>query len=42
MEETVEVYDQYFDKYDKDVDFDSFYEYFAEKDDMNWEDNCDE
>lgn len=39
MEETVEIYDQYYDKYDSNINLDAYYEYLAEKDDMNWEDN---
>ena len=42
MEETVEIYDQYFDKYEKQSDYDAYYDYLAERDDLNWEDNSDE
>ena len=38
MEETTEIYDQYYDKYEKNFDYDRYYEYLAEQDDMNWED----
>ena len=38
MEETTEIYDQYFDKYERSINYDSYYEYLAERDDMNWED----
>lgn len=40
MEETLEIYDQYYDNYkDGMKDWDSYYEYLAERDDMNWEDS---
>lgn len=39
MEETIEIYDQYFDKYEDQFDYDAYYDYLAEKDDLNWEDN---
>lgn len=39
MEETTEIYDQYYDKYkDNLINMDSYYEYLAERDDRNWED----
>lgn len=42
MEETIEIYDQYSDKYEEQFDYDSYYNHLAERDDLNWEDNCDE
>lgn len=38
MEEPIEIYDQYYDKYERNFDYDSYYEYLAERDDTNWED----
>lgn len=39
MEETLEIYDHYYDKYrDGEKDLESYYEALAEKEDRDWED----
>lgn len=39
MEETTEIYDQYYDKYKDTIkDNESYYEYLAERDDLDWKD----
>lgn len=42
MEETLEIYDQYYDKYEKQFDYDAYYEYLAERDDLDYGDRCSE
>ena len=43
MEDMREPYEHYYDNYeDSEINYDDYYEYLAERDDMNYDDNYDE